>query len=51
MSGPPRSPSREAAPGPNFRGLERVAATMFARWNQEDFFKYMRERYRLDRLV
>ena len=24
---------------------------MFARWNQENFFKYMREHYRLDRLV
>jgi hypothetical protein len=24
---------------------------MFARWNQENFFKYMREHYGLDRLV
>ena len=28
-----------------------VAATMFARWSQENFFKYMREHYGLDRLV
>jgi len=31
--------------------LARSAATMFARWNQENFFKYMREHFRLDRLV
>ena len=31
--------------------LARSAATMFARWNQENFFKYMREHYGLDRLV
>jgi len=31
--------------------LEAVAASMFARWNQENFFKYMREHYNLDRLV
>lgn len=28
-----------------------AAAAMFARWNQENFFKYMREHYGLDRLV
>jgi predicted nucleic acid-binding Zn-ribbon protein len=28
-----------------------VAAAMFARWSQENFFKYMREHYGLDRLV
>jgi transposase/predicted nucleic acid-binding Zn-ribbon protein len=28
-----------------------VAATMFARWSQENFFKYMREHYGLDRLI
>jgi predicted nucleic acid-binding Zn-ribbon protein len=33
-----------AAPGP-------LAAAMFARWSQENFFKYMREHYGLDRLV
>jgi prepilin-type processing-associated H-X9-DG protein len=33
-----------ADPGP-------VAAAMFARWSQENFFKYMREHYGLDRLV
>ena len=33
-----------SAPGP-------VAAAMFARWSQENFFKYMREHYGLDRLV
>jgi hypothetical protein len=27
------------------------AAAMFARWSQENFFKYMREHYGLDRLV
>jgi hypothetical protein len=31
--------------------LHRCAAAMFARWNQENFFKYMREHYGLDRLV
>ena len=31
--------------------LSRSAAAMFARWNQENFFKYMREHYGLDRLV
>jgi len=29
----------------------RLAASMFARWSQENFFKYMREHYGLDRLV
>jgi prepilin-type processing-associated H-X9-DG protein len=28
-----------------------VAAAMFARWSQENFFKYMREHYGMDRLV
>ncbi len=28
-----------------------VAMGMFARWSQENFFKYMREHYNLDRLV
>lgn len=28
-----------------------VAAAMFARWSQENFFKYMREHYNLDGLV
>ena len=31
--------------------LTTAAASMFARWNQENFFKYMRQHYRLDRLV
>ncbi len=31
--------------------LEPVAAAMFARWSQENFFRYMREHYGLDRLV
>ena len=30
---------------------ERLAAAMFARWSQENFYKYMREHYGLDRLV
>jgi predicted nucleic acid-binding Zn-ribbon protein len=30
---------------------EPVAAAMFARWSQENFFRYMREHYGLDRLV
>ena len=29
----------------------RLAAAMFARWHQENFFKYMRQHYGLDRLV
>ena len=28
-----------------------MAAAMFARWSQENFFRYMREHYGLDRLV
>jgi predicted nucleic acid-binding Zn-ribbon protein len=28
-----------------------VAAAMFARWSQENFFKYMRQHYGLDRLI
>jgi hypothetical protein len=32
------------------RGLSSLAAAMFARWSQENFFKYMREQYSLDRL-
>jgi hypothetical protein len=28
-----------------------LAASMFARWSQENFFKYMRQHYSLDRLV
>jgi hypothetical protein len=31
--------------------LDRVAVSMFARWCQENFFKYMLEHYGLDRLV
>lgn len=29
----------------------KIASTMFARWSQENFFKYMREHYSLDRLI
>jgi len=36
----------------NFQaGLATVAAGLFARWCQENFFRYMREHYGLDRLV
>jgi len=31
--------------------LAPLAAAMFARWSQENFFKYMRQHYHLDRLV
>ena len=31
--------------------IAKQAAAMFARWHQENFFKYMREHYGLDRLV
>jgi Transposase protein len=31
--------------------LERVAAALFARWCQENFFRYMMEHYALDRFV
>lgn len=31
--------------------LTTAAASMFGRWNQENFFKYMRQHYGLDRLV
>ena len=30
---------------------ERLAVVMFARWTQENFFRYMREHYGLDRLI
>lgn len=33
------------------RPLARLAAAMFARWCQENFFKYMLEHYGLDRLI
>ena len=33
------------------RELITSAAAMFARWSQENFFKYMREHYNLDRLI
>jgi len=33
------------------RDLTRTAAVMFARWSQENFFKYMRENYNIDRLA
>jgi len=36
----------------NFQaGMTTVAAALFARWCQENFFRYMREHYGLDRLV
>lgn len=31
--------------------LAPIAVAMFARWSQENFFKYMREHYNLDRLI
>jgi transposase-like protein len=31
--------------------LEEIARRMFFRWNQENFFKYMRQEYNLDHLV
>ena len=31
--------------------FEKIAVAMFARWSQENFFKYMIEHYNLDRLV
>jgi len=31
--------------------LSRLAVSMFARWAQENFFRYMREHYSLDRLI
>jgi hypothetical protein len=33
------------------RDMTTSAATMFARWSQENFFKYMREHFNLDRLI
>jgi hypothetical protein len=36
----------------NYRAdLTVLAASMFARWSQENFYKYMRQHYNLDRLV
>ena len=32
-------------------GIGRLAATLFARWSQENFFKYAREHFALDRLA
>ena len=31
--------------------MTKLAASMFARWTQENFFRYMREHYSLDRLI
>ncbi len=31
--------------------LSQLAVSMFARWTQENFFRYMREHYSLDRLI
>jgi hypothetical protein len=31
--------------------MDAVAGSMFARWSQENFFRYMREHYGLDRLI
>lgn len=31
--------------------FKKIAGQMFCRWSQENFFKYMREQYNLDRLV
>jgi len=31
--------------------LSRISVSMFARWGQENYFKYMREHYNLDRLA
>ena len=31
--------------------LTELAASMFARWSQENFYKYMRQHYNLDRLA
>ncbi len=33
------------------KDITHCAAAMFARWCQENFFRYMREHYNLDRLV
>ncbi|MCL7489303.1 MAG: hypothetical protein M8357_14145, partial [Desulfobulbaceae bacterium] len=33
------------------RDVTATAAAMFARWSQENFFKYMREHFSLDRLI
>lgn len=33
------------------RDLGRIASAMFARWSQENFFRYMREHFGLDRLT
>ncbi len=36
----------------NYRGdFPQIAVAMFARWTQENFFKYMREHFNLDRLT
>jgi len=31
--------------------ITKIAVAMFSRWSQENFFKYMRENYSLDRLI
>src|SRR5712671_8130642 len=36
----------------NFQGpMATLAASLFARWSQENFFRYMREHYSLNRLI
>jgi hypothetical protein len=33
------------------RSMTNLAASIFARWSQENFFKYMRQHYNIDRLI
>lgn len=48
----PRSGHQTAILSTDYRSeRSRLAAAMFARWHQENFFKYMRQHYGLDRLV
>lgn len=48
----PKSGHQTAILSTDYRSeTAKLAAAMFARWHQENFFKYMREHYGLDRLV
>ena len=48
----PRSGHQTSILSTDYRSEKsRLAAAMFARWHQENFFKYMRQNFGLDRLV
>jgi hypothetical protein len=47
----PDQPSEEELASDYETGIQNLSANMFARWSQENFFKYMRENFGIDRLI